>query len=318
MSLISKLTPTNLLEEKAKFLADPKYNPQFIYEEPVDSAVLTKYGLPQKKYKDLAQEILDKAYFGRNEQDLLMMEGPVLSQDEVTKKTAAFLKLHQLDRRYKIAWSSSYVSRTTIDSDTIKFRIPSIFRKNELLGMLYHEIGTHALRRINYEQQPWYQKKKKYGFIDYLKTEEGLASLHSLIPSSCKYAYDMADRYMAVVYAQQHSFSQLWQFIGKYIQDPDTRWMVTLRQKRGLTDTSQPGGFTKDLVYFEGLIEVWNYLKKNDFDPTNLYFGKIALEDIDLAKSLSQNFKPSLPVFYISNIENYKEQLIQIADQNNL
>jgi len=316
MSLISKLTPINLLEEKAKFLANPSYNPQFIYEEPVDVKTLIKYGLPQQKYIDLAQEILDRAYYGRNEQDLLMMEGPILTQTEVTGKTEKFLKLHRLEKRYKVIWSSSFVSRTTIDSSTIKYRIPSQFRKNELLGTLYHEIGTHALRRINYEQQPWFKKKKELGFADYLKTEEGLAALHSLMPSVNKYAYEMASRYLAVAYAQQHTFSELWKYIGKYIQDEETRWMVALRQKRGIEDTSQPGGFTKDLVYFEGIVEVWKWLKAHQFDPTSLYLGKIALVDVTKAMEFSQNFKPSLPSFFSINPEKYAQALIEIGNIN--
>src|SRR5258708_3208330 len=111
MSWLTQTTPINLQEEKEKFFADPTYNPQFLYDEEVPSEMLDKYGLPQKKYLDLAQAILDKTYFGRNEQDLLMMEGQRVSQEEVTQKFKDFLEMHKIEKKIQIIWSSSFISR---------------------------------------------------------------------------------------------------------------------------------------------------------------------------------------------------------------
>ena len=66
MALLQDLVPKNLLEEKARFFADQTYNPQFIYKEPILPESLAEYGVPQKKYLDLAISILEKTYFGRN------------------------------------------------------------------------------------------------------------------------------------------------------------------------------------------------------------------------------------------------------------
>lgn len=317
MSLLTRLIPSNLLEEKAKFMADQTYNPQFKYESSFTEDELYKYGQPQPKYLELAEEILAKAYHNQTETDLLRSEGPLLSQSEVTHKTALFLQMHGIKNRFTISWSASYVSRATINKDTLKLRTTAEFRREGLLGMLYHEIGTHALRRLNYEQQPWYLQKKKYGFQEYLYTEEGLASLHSLLPHTNKSAYSTAIRYAAVNYAQQHSFSQLWSFLSKYLDDPETRWMVTMRQKRGLTDTSQPGGFTKDLVYFEGMVDTWKWLKAHNFDPTLLYMGKIAAADAQRAQQLNPNFQPLLPSFFVLDPSKYHAALVKIEEENN-
>lgn len=316
MSLLTRMTPQNLAEEKQKFFENPKYNPQFIYEETFTPEILEQHGLPQTQYVTIAQEILDRTYYHRNEHDLFMMEGRSLSQDEVTRKIHTFLKMHKLEQRYEIVWSSSFVSRATIDSSTLKLRLPVDFRKEGLLGMLYHEIGTHALRRINYEQQPWYKKKKKYGFSSYLRTEEGLASLHALLPHTSKSAFISAIRYLAVTQAQKVGFAELWKYLGKYIQDPERRWIVTFRQKRGLTDTSLPGGFTKDLVYFEGIVDVWNWLKKNSFDPTYLYYGKLAMSDVDNARQLNPHFKPALPSFFTIDPAAYASNMSTIGEAN--
>lgn len=316
MSLISRLTPTNLLEEKEKFFTDQNYNPQFIYEEAASEDDLYKYGFPQSKYLDLAKEILDKSYYNKTETDLDKLRGNSVNQSEVTNKTSDFLSIHRLQKRFKIVWSKSFVARATMTTDTIKLKLPADFRQLDLLSMLYHEIGTHALRRINYEQQPWFKKKKKYKFADYLMTEEGLAGLHSLLPLDFQYASYPALNYVSVAYAQRHSFVEIWNFLKKYIDHPERRWEKTFRRKRGLTDTSQPGGFTKDLVYFEGMIKVWQYLKKNDFDITQLYFGKMALADVDKAVKINPNFIPILPSFYEADPTAYAEKIYEIGQLN--
>ncbi len=316
MSLIQKITPINLLEEKEKFFADENYNPQFKYAQEFDQEILYKHGQPQNKYLELAKTILEKIYYQYNEPELDQLKGNLVNQNKVTKKTTDFLKIHHLEKRFKIIWSNSFVSRATITTDTIKLKLPVDFREKDLLSMLYHEIGTHALRRINYERQPWFKKKKKYEFKNYLKTEEGLAGLHSLLPLNFQGAYYPALNYVSVAYAQKHSFSQTWKFFKKYIDHPERRWGRTLRRKRGLKDTSQPGGFTKDLVYLEGMIEVWNYLNKNNFDITQLYFGKMSWENIDLAIKMNPNFKPLLPSFFIVNKDEYATKIHKIGQIN--
>jgi len=318
MSLLQKVTPINLLEEKAKFLANPKSNPQLAYRQPITSEILNRYGQPRKIFVELARQIIDEAYFHRNEKDLDMCEGKVVNQAEVDNKVITFLKLHNLDQRFNITWSSSFVARTSITKDTIKLRMPSDFRQEGLMGMLYHEIGTHALRRINYEQQPWYKQKKKYHFANYLRTEEGLANIHALLPKTYRSLYVSALRYLIVSWAQTKSFAELWQLASHYVTDPDKRWNLIFRQKRGLTDTSQPGGFTKDMVYFEGVIQVWHWLIKNKFDLPGLYFGKLALENVAEARKLNPTFTPILPIFYKQSLENYQTQIYEIGQFNHL
>lgn len=318
MSFLQTITPINLLEEKEKFLANQTKNPQFLYKETIPEEKLQAYGIPQKKYLDLAEAILEKTYFGRNEQDLYMTKGRSLSKEEVEKRILSFLKMHKLENRYSLVWSSSFVTRTTINNNTIKLRLPADFRKEDLLGMLYHEVGTHALRRLNYEQQPWFKKKKRYGFSDYLRTEEGLASLHSLVPHSYKSAFVSAIRYVAVNTASRGSFVDTWNALAPYVENPDRRWTIVFRQKRGLRDTGQPGGYTKDLVYFEGLVDVWKWLYSQNFALADLYYGKLALEDVTKAVKMYPEFDPILPSFYTQDFQNYRKQMLEIGEYNML
>lgn len=318
MKQVSTYTPSNILEEKAKFFANHHYNPQFTYEVSIEKLALDGYGQPSPEKLEKARDIVEKAYYGRNEQDLRMMAGPVLTQQEVTEKAELFLLLHKLEKRYKITWSTSYLSRSTTTVDTIKLKSTAEFRKEGLHGMLYHEIGTHALRRINYEKQPWYKKKKTYGFSNYLITEEGLASLHSLLPRTFKLAHSAALRYVLVAYAQDHSFAEVFQFLGNYVQDQNRRWGTAVRLKRGIEDTSKPGGYTKDLTYFEGMSEVANWLESHEYDLPSLYFGKMAVADVEKARQLNPQFKPALPSFYLIDPKKYAADMHQIFEFNHL
>ncbi|PIR61763.1 MAG: hypothetical protein COY81_00510 [Candidatus Pacebacteria bacterium CG_4_10_14_0_8_um_filter_43_12] len=318
MKQVSSYTPSNILEEKTRFFTDPVYNPQFRYEVPLEKLALDGYGQPSPEKLEKAREIVEKAFYGRNEQDLRMLAGPILSQQEVSEKVTLFLRLHKLENRYKISWSSSYLSRSTTTADTIKLKSSAEFRKESLHGMLYHEIGTHALRRINYEKQPWFKKKKAYGFSSYLITEEGLASLHSLLPRTFKLAHSSALRYLLVAYAQEHSFAEVFQFLGNYVQDQNRRWGMAVRLKRGMEDTSQPGGYTKDLTYFEGMFEVAAWLDKNNYNLSPLYLGKLAVADVEKAKTLNPNFQPVLPSFYLIDPKKYAADMHEIFEFNHL
>lgn len=316
MITLKQLTPINLLEEKAKFFADQSYNPQFIYSEPIPQEELAYYGLPSTTLVQQATEIIERAYFGRNNRDLVLMEGSVVPHTEVTERIKTFLALHNLEKRFSVIWSSSFISRATATSDAIKLRSSAEFRKEGLNGMMYHEIGTHVLRRINYEQQPWYRKKSKYGFSNYLTTEEGLAALHSLSAKTYKLAVVIALKYVAVEYAQQHSFAELWSYLEPYHDDPEARWLITLRQKRGLEDTALPGGYTKDMLYFEGANLVAKWLHNNEYDCSKLYLGKISLDDVERAVELSPDFEPQLPSFFITNKEKYAHTMQEVAAAN--
>lgn len=316
MSLIQKITPINLEEEKAKFFADQTYNPQFIYREPISKKLLYRYGKPKKKYVELAKEIIDRAFHNRNELDLLMMEGKVLSQREADKIIHHFISLHHLDDQLEVIWSSSFVAKASITSKALKLRLPCDIRKNSVYSMLYHEVGTHALRRINSLQQPWYGEKNKLGFANYLKTEEGLAALHTYIPKEEKTIHFTARRYFYTYLAQSLSFAELYSQVSKLVVEPERRWGFTLRAKRGMVDTSLPGGFTKDIVYLEGMIDVWQYLVQHQYHLDQIYFGKIAIEDVEKVVQMNPNFKPSLPIFYTSNPEKYAQLVQEVAETN--
>ena len=92
---------------------------------------------------------------------------------------------------------------------------------------------------------------------------------------------------------------------------------MTLRFKRGSTDTSFPGGFYKDQAYLEGSVAILKNRNKIDFK--GLYCGKISLEDLSreqIQKKLNRE-QIKLPPF-MDNMKLYMHALDIIARTNHI
>lgn len=103
--------------------------------------------------------------------------------------------------------------------------------------------GTHYFRSINNSQQPWSSGdgRKKLGLKPVNPTEEGLASIHSVLFRRDPRLWRAALLYYTVHQAAHMSFAQLFHDLARFLHHPDTRWDYCVRAKRGQTDTSQPG-----------------------------------------------------------------------------
>lgn len=108
---------------------------------------------------------------------------------------------------------------------------------------LFSSTGTHYFRGINNLQQPWnsWTGRKKHELKPNNPTEEGLASIHSVLFRKDPFLWRAALLYYTVYQASRMSFCELFKDIGKFVKDPNTRWDYCVRAKRGWTDTSQPG-----------------------------------------------------------------------------
>lgn len=316
MKFLSQLIPANLQEEKQKFFADNTYNPQFIYSEPVPEHKLKKYPTPDSALVNLAEKIVtahrEEVIGERSNAD----PEKILTNEQVTRKSVQFLKIHGLDQKIKIKWSSSFITRATMNEEFLKLKSDAVFTEKDTISMLFHEVGTHALRRLNYEKQPWFLKRKKYGFSDHLETEEGLAVLHGLLVMNNKSLFSTAARFLAVEKGLTMTFAELWQYLEHYFPDHERRWTAVLRQKRGVTDTRNPSIFMKDALYFSGSVKISKWLSENNFDPSNLYFGKLNAIDVQRARNLNPGYLPKLPSFYLANRDEYIAGIKAIINKN--
>jgi hypothetical protein len=318
MIKLKHLLPTNLSAEKEKFFAkQTNYNPQFEYPIFINQSDLNVYGRARWRYTRLAKKIIKQAQKENLFKDSRNLNNR-LEQNIAKKMIVDYLKDYALAEKYQVVFQENFTSRFAVNfkENSIKVRLPINYTQNSFMSTLDHEIGTHILRQENYLQQKWYRHKKHYGFNNHLRTEEGLAVIHQYLSRKQQLVYRTALSYLGAKIASKSDFKTVYQFFFQFLENEEKSWSYALKNKRGLTDTSLPGGFSKSLVYLEGFEQVLKYLKKQQYDPSLLYYGKIALEDVDKAKKMNPHFKPLLPKFYTIDPETYQQKVIEIAKRN--
>ena len=73
--------------------------------------------------------------------------------------------------------------------------------------------------------------RQKYGIrplnsIELLRTEEGLAALHTIMNANLKYLYLPALLYYLACMGDKMTFAQLFNHMGRYIEKPEERWKL--------------------------------------------------------------------------------------------
>ncbi len=171
------------------------------------------------------------------------------------------------------------------------------FSENSIRRYLYHEIHTHVFRAENGKRQPF--SIFLSGFPGYRETEEGLAVYN-------EYANGLLDpetlrkysaRVIATSMAPNASFSEIFEEMLRYFS-PEKAYTITHRVKRGMTDTSLPGGYTKDYVYLSGFLKVSDFMQTRPSKAAalkTLYCGKIGLSDFEMAQNLLERGVLKMP-----------------------
>jgi hypothetical protein len=256
--------------------------------------------LVSKAYGELSNEELASIYQLLAE----LYEEQQLAPDEETVSATAFgkrieekLQQYSLDG-WTITYSPHALSRASISKDTkiITIKEDERFTEKDIQKLLIHEIETHVLRWQNGVMQPY--SIFSVGTHQYLATEEGLAWYNE---TSQSVANEYALRGFAIMALASHlaktkSFADIYKSIQPHVQDDEKAYRIVTRVKRGLGDTSKPGGYLKDHTYYQGAKQIESFVA-NGGNITDLYAGKITIEDIQL---LSENIiKPAqiLPEF---------------------
>ena len=207
--------------------------------------------------------------------------------DEVTKV------LHNLGFSEWSVLMQNRSARISVDSVRAEISIHpgAVFDPQEVKRLLVHEIGTHVLRRENGRMQKAMLFAK--GFPDYLETEEGLAIVaeesEGLLTNAAIRKY--CCRLLATYMCGSSSFAEIFNTVRAYLAEGDA-FDVALRVKRGLSDTSQSGGFRKDHVYFTG----WQKIAgAAPVVRRRLFVGKIGLQHLDALDRVDVNWDVTYP-----------------------
>lgn len=149
---------------------------------------------------------------------------------------------------------------------------------------IIHEVGTHSLRGYN-GYETGYDVFGKPNITSYLDDEEGLA-LYNEEKYGVLRKKDLKRR-AAMVYAvylsQKFSFRDVFNSL-RAVYPRKSAFNVTLRVKRGMSDTTKPGGFNKDIVYFRGFLNLRKKLEGDKLSYRYLYAGKIPFDYIYLVE----------------------------------
>lgn len=165
--------------------------------------------------------------------------------------------------------------------------------KSKLAGLIVHEIGTHVTRRTNGERSKL--KLLGLGLDRYESGEEGIANMREQAIANKMNEFRGLDGQLAIGLAlgldgQPRDFRQVYDTLEKYYlfknliskkelpeateKAQNSAWNRTVRTFRG-TDCKTPGVcFTKDIVYREGNIGVWDVIKNNPEEMLRFNVGK--------------------------------------------
>jgi hypothetical protein len=149
---------------------------------------------------------------------------------------------------------------------------------------IVHEVMTHALRANN-GYSTGYGTFGRPNLVEYLDTEEGLAMFNEEVFGVLR-DIDLKRR-AAQVYgiylSDTMSFREVWNAMSS-VYPKRNAFDTVLRVKRGMSDTSRPGGYNKDISYLRGFLKVRKFLKDNDLGYKYLYAGKIPLDKLYLVE----------------------------------
>ncbi|KAM4028799.1 putative tyrosine carboxypeptidase MATCAP2 [Anomaloglossus baeobatrachus] len=322
--ILNAIKPFNVEKEKIKFFKSAFiYNPQFEYANPALPNVLAKHSHASDKFLKQAVNIMLKALekYGSYEKFEQATGGCLLPKSRIWHQVRKYMEKEGCLGEIVVHLTDDLLSRASMTvvngRPTLTINM-STAREQWLEGMLRHEIGTHYFRGMNNNQQPWNNitGRKKYGLKPVNPTEEGLASIHSVLFRKDPFLWRAALLYYTVYQASHMSFSELFQDVGQFVKDPNTRWDYCVRAKRGSTDTSQPGCFNKDQVYLDGILRILRHRETIDFRLLTA-MGKVSYEDIERFKDLAVLQNARVPQF-LQDRGRYMEYLEKIMQVNDL
>jgi len=256
----------------------------------------------QELYGNVDDELFEKAKQYIKDNPIKEDTSKILASKSIIKHFEYFL-----DKSRLVGWKVkvSEIAKT-ISVDPYK-KVIYINKKsrrstNKLKALLVHEIGTHVYRYANGALQDY--KIFKRGTANYLETEEGLAIYNQKKICLNMGMKDVWPAYLviAIYHAQTMSFVDLFHFLKKeYGLKNQKAWNACLRAKRGMSDTSLPGGSTRDAIYLRGYFKVSDYLSEDTEQRLkDLYVGKINVSDIKYLEYLD---KPKVKYFNFGDFD---------------
>lgn len=290
-SLLQAITPTNLHEEREKFLESTDYNPIFKYkwqgEEPI---TITSEGLLSQGFLDsiINQDIAEMTKYAQalflvsidpdilqSALSILKTKPEKLKRPDIKQISEAFdqaIRFFELDYDVVVSKRDGFFFRPNHKKLRLVISQHAELRFFSIDGAVKHEM-THILRQINtlYNQVP--------PVHNFLMTEEGLASFMQDHYGEDGHLseFQHAAEYVATDIGLNASLRDIYEFFRSIGFTKTLAWQRAARHKFGFVDTSQPGDIMKPAMYY-------HYEQKVKALPENerwhLFVGKISIDDL--------------------------------------
>lgn len=134
---------------------------------------------------------------------------------------------------------------------------------NNVRRLIIHEVESHAIQEYNIENalSPF------LSLIPYAKMRlwsEGLAVFNEVHTNTItRSSYLNYTKRFEAVKMMNNSFREIFDYLNESLHEKEA-YKIAFRVKRGLSDTSRPGGFPKDIAYAMGYLKVKRYVEKGN------------------------------------------------------
>lgn len=257
------------------------------------------YGVPDKTTIEDAHKLMETSNPLQPHSDAVKQAR--LTSDAVAHDLRDVLSQYGLSD-WRVELTDDIISGVIVSPShkTVQVHAHTNLEITRLAPIITHEIETHVLTTVNGGAQPL--EIFVQGFAGYIRTQEGLASYNvewrhpELFHRPARF---WARNALAVELSLRGSFRDVYDYMRELGFNEHFSYGVGAKVKRGLMDTSKPGGFTKDYVYLAGRRDILNYVATGG-DLRDLYVGKILLSDLEMLQKQPWLKKPKvLPRFLV-------------------
>jgi len=288
-----------------------KYS-NFIYGKPekevYDYTIYQAKRIVEDKLSSNDQQIVDvaknikKRLIGGNESSIVL-EKPSISKKDFSDEGNLFLAeeikkaFEEAINEYQIKGWKVFVdnegkfSSINVGQEKKEVVIPENrkMKQKELTALIAHEIKTHVLRRESGERTKL--KLLGLGLDRYLKGEEGIATYEEQKIEGTN-DFSGFDGHFAISLAtgidgNKRTFREVFEILRDFYfirskkeknealkLAENSAWNRCVRTFRGTTCKTQGACLTRDIVYREGNIRVWNVIKNNPEEERRFSIGK--------------------------------------------
>lgn len=196
---------------------------------------------------------------------------------------------------FEVVIEKSSKTGISVDQEKMQVKIPESreVTLKKLQTLIAHEIGTHVERRLNGERSKL--MILGLGLDRYEKGEEGIATMREQSIGGKVKDFSGQEAHLAISLAagldgEPRDFRKVFEILKKHFllkqlvsgkefdeankKAENDAWMRCIRTFRG-SNCQTPGAcFTKDIIYREGNIGVWDVIGKNPEEMTRFNVGK--------------------------------------------